>query len=676
MSHFYFVFSLRDAVYYTIAHFLKNAQEILHKNNIGYYPQSIPYQLWNNEEFIYQIKAYLSTPDSATDLRRALRDKIKICLTPFAAASPTEHLLYTSSIPSLEALDYLLQEFSQIPHMAKRKKHAIFLLGRQDGELRTQLFSTWRTLSASQLFSFMLTVRGWEHLDTIYDRLSSFFGASHCHFLTYQTSHPWKAPSGILNQLCSLLGVSVSEDIQRLQPGYPRTFPGLDMLFATYEFPFTFKGRVAWDKNGFYNTLRHVEKNEGYPLAEVMPQPEASKILQACEAGNVRLARILGHNSLFTSPHPLDALPPLPAELPEITTVQCRTFVSALEPNFRTALLRFFRGKDTLHPIEYILAHQLEDFRKRLFSTNTFNWPRKSAPVSVLTLCWNQERYITECMESVAEQYCEVPVDHIIVDDCSDDASASLIDDFASRHAHVHPIYLKERAGHGENVRELFSHCKSHYAALCDADDYFTDPCKLQKQLNFLQQHKNCALCFHPVRLVYEDGSPSRLYPSEDMLPGGQKEFYTLKDLLTANIIQTNSVIYRWRFREGLPAWFDPTLIPGDWYWHLLHAELGAIGYQPDVMSAYRRHGTSFFAASEHDHVQHRALYGLHELRLYAAVERHFKGKFHNQLSRLATGVLSDFVMLYLKSGDDALLKQGVTICPEFGKDFLQKLHQ
>ena len=359
-----------------------------------------------------------------------------------------------------------------------------------------------------------------------------------------------------------------------------------------------------------------------------------------------------------------------------MTSAQCRAFVSALEPEFRAALLRFLRDKDALHPTELILARQLEDFRRRLFSANAFSWPRKAAPVAVLTLCWNQEKYITQCMESVAEQRCTVPVDHIIVDDNSDDASASRIDDFASRHAHVHPIYLREHAEHGENVRALFSHCKSHYAALCDGDDYFTDPYKLQKQLDFLQRNKNCALCYHPVRLVYEDGSPSRLYPPADMLPGGVKHVYTLRDLLTANMIQTNSVMYRWRFREGLPSWFDPTLIPGDWYWHLLHAEQGSIGYQQDPMSVYRRHGSSFFAASEKDHVRHRGVYGLHELRLYATVERHFKGKFHAQLSRLATGVFSDFVMHYLKSGDDSLLQQGVATCPEFGKEFMQKLSQ
>lgn len=636
------------------------------------------WQLWNHDDLTLHIQQYLlSCKYLQKDLSQVLKKKIQNYIQCFKKnIEPNKHILYSSAIPSPMALDYLLQQFNNIKQLVHLEKHAIFLLGPQEGELQIRLILNWRRLAAAQLVSRMLTQER-EKLDDIYASASAAFGASNCHVLTYQTDHPWKAPAELLDRLRRLMDLPPALlEGQRDLPSYPRTFPGLDMLCATYDFPFSFKERLAWNRHAFYATLRHVEHNEGYPDANFLPQPEAATLLHACQAGNARLARMLGKTALFPSPSPLDTLPPLPSSVPLMTPAQCRAFVSALEPAFRTALLRFFRDKDALHPTELLLARQLEDFRKRLFSTNAFRWPRNAAPVAVLTLCWNQGNYITQCMESVAEQRCRVPVDHIIVDDNSDDDSASRIDDFASRHARVHPLYLREHAGQGENVRALFSHCKSHYAALCDGDDYFTDPCKLQKQLDFLQQNKRCALCFHPVRLVYEDGGTSRLYPPQEMLPGGVKTWYTLRDLLTANIIQTNSVMYRWRFRDGLPAWFDPTLIPGDWYWHLLHAEQGNIGYLREPMSVYRRHDASFFAASENNHVRHRGMYGLHELRLYAAVERHFHGRFHAQLSRLATGVFSDFVMHYLKSGDDSLLRQGVATCPEFGKEFMQKLSQ
>lgn len=682
MQKMYFIFYVWDATYYSVLSFLHNVKSLLTENNIFYNPDLIPqHQLYSHDYFLGQVTVHqtLCNQKNADDKRISFLDSnIKTHLQRLdGEAASGKQLLHVSALPQAEVLEYLLQRLEQLPHIRRLEKQAVVLMGRQDGELLSRCISNWKRLTPLRIRDVMLQY-GRASLDTSWGVLRRHFGSACCHLLPHQTAHPQRTEPELLERLCACLPLPApsEREISAGLPVWPRSFPGLDMLSACYDVPFSFKGQQSWDIHAFRATLRHVEDNEGYPPALFLPRPEAPSLLQACHEGNQRLARMLGQEELFRSPHPLDSFPDLPAALPEMTPGQCRAFVSALEPDFRTALLRFFRDKEPLHSTERILAQELENFRSRLFVDNPFSWPRKSAPLAVLTLCWNQGKYITQCMESVAEQHCKLPIEHIIVDDCSTDDSASRIDDFASRHAHVRPFYLQEHASRGENVRLLFSRCTSYYAALCDGDDYFTDPCKLQKQLDFLQQNKTCALCFHPVRLVYEDGSPSRLYPPEDMLPGGIKKFYMLKDLFTANMIQTNSVMYRWRFRQGLPPWFDPTLIPGDWYWHLLHAEQGSIGYLPDVMSVYRRHGTSFFAASEKDHVRHRGVYGLHELRLYATVDQHFKGRYHAPLSRLATGVFSDLVMSYLKGGDDSLLKKGLAICPGFGREFMQKLHQ
>ena len=55
-------------------------------------------------------------------------------------------------------------------------------------------------------------------------------------------------------------------------------------------------------------------------------------------------------------------------------------------------------------------------------------------------------------------------------------------------------------------------------------------------------------------------------------------------------------------------------------------------------------------------------------------VEKHFKGKFHAQLSRLATGVFSDFAMLSIKKGDSKLLKESIDKYPVFGREFMSRL--
>lgn len=295
--------------------------------------------------------------------------------------------------------------------------------------------------------------------------------------------------------------------------------------------------------------------------------------------------------------------------------------------------------------------------------------------VSVLTLTLNQASMIAENMESMLAQKTRFPFQHIIVDDGSKDGTQDIITEYAARHPRIiKPILLKHKAPHGENVRALFEQCRSKYAVLCDGDDYFTDPGKLQMQVDFMERNPDCALCFHPVSVVYEDGSPTKIYPPADLLPGGEHLWYSLRDLLISNFIQTNSVMYRWRFQNGLPDWFDPTLIPGDWYWHLLHAETGKIAYLRKPMSAYRRHAASLYARAEKDHVAHRHEHGLNELKTYSVCNAHFRNRYYNDFSRLARGVFADFVQDYLKTKDDSLLQKGIAAAPDFAKDFLTLL--
>ena len=299
---------------------------------------------------------------------------------------------------------------------------------------------------------------------------------------------------------------------------------------------------------------------------------------------------------------------------------------------------------------------------------------RPAPLVTVLTLAYNHAAYIADAIESVLAQQTDFPVEHIIVDHCSTDGTQEIITKYADKHASIWPVLMARRSDKGANVRALFSRCRSKYVAICDGDDYFTDPFKLQKQVNFLETHTECGLCFHPVDVLYEDGTPPRVYPPEDLLPGGIRRFYTINDLFFANIIQTNSVMYRWRFQDGLPDWFDSTLVPGDWYWHLLHAETGLIGYLRDHMAVYRRHPTSLYATAEGNHVTHRNVHGINELRTYGVINKHFQGRYYKDLQRLASGVFADFLQIYISTADDTLLKQGCEICPDFGRDFLSQI--
>lgn len=302
--------------------------------------------------------------------------------------------------------------------------------------------------------------------------------------------------------------------------------------------------------------------------------------------------------------------------------------------------------------------------------------PPAAPRVAVLVQTCNQEAYVAEALDSILEQKTDFAVEIVVVDDASSDGTRDVIDRYARAHANIRPVFLFRRSTRGENNLALFRHVSAPYVAICDGDDYFTDPDKLQIQADYLDANPDCALCFHPVRIVWEDGGPDAIYPNIDEMERGKQERYHLTELMAANFIQTNSVMYRWRFGGGIPTWFDPTLVPGDWYWHLLHAEQGDIGFLDRVMSVYRRHGNSlFWRPRDASSVSHRLRFGLQELRLYQKLEEHFGETGRDALHSLASGVFADLVRHYMEADDTAPLDRAARYFPDFARDFLSKIH-
>ena len=357
---------------------------------------------------------------------------------------------------------------------------------------------------------------------------------------------------------------------------------------------------------------------------------------------------------------------PLPDE-------RLQSFAAALPSQVREPLRqRFANDARLLTPDQEALSQALASLTPA--DAMVISEPIPPVEMAVLTMTYNHEAYIAQCMGSVLAQQTSFPVRHIVLDHHSADATPSVVAAYAARHPSIHPVLLSQRVP-SENVMGLFLRCRTKYVALCDGDDYFTDPLKLQKQVDFLESHPHCALCFHPVAVVYEnDDNPPGIYPPFSMLPRGVHEEYYLSDLFRGNMIQTNSAVYRWRFQEGMPGWFRPDLCPGDWYWHLLHAEMGKIGFLPEVMSAYRRHKKALFATASVSSMEHRRVHGLAELAVYWAVNEHFRNRYFRSLTMLANGVFADFLKIYAEEGDQTLLDQASNAFPKFAQCFLSEL--
>ncbi len=301
--------------------------------------------------------------------------------------------------------------------------------------------------------------------------------------------------------------------------------------------------------------------------------------------------------------------------------------------------------------------------------------PQQPVELTVLTMTYNHEEYIEDCLKSVLAQQTEFPVRHIVLDHCSSDATPSILSEYAKKHPSIQPVLLSRREPQ-ENVRGLFMRCRTKYAALCDGDDFFSDMRKLQKQVEYLETHENCALCFHPVYVLFEDGHQPFIFPPLSQLPRRSNAEFYLADLTKGNFIQTNSVMYRWRFTEGLPSWFRYDICPADWYWHMLHAEKGRIGFLPEVMGVYRRHGNAMYAKSFVDPLAHWRIHGMGELHALKAYNDHFNNRYFRNFSSLAEHIFVAYLKIAAEEGDSSFLDQASEAYPQFALEFFRNTNK
>lgn len=452
-------------------------------------------------------------------------------------------------------------------------------------------------------------------------------------------------------------------------PPWPLSFAGLDFLKACAEFPFSIFPKKYNEERDFVMPLVEAEKEAGYPVFNHLPPEMTLRIQAAFKKPNRLFIGKYGKRFAFLNDWP--QVSPMPKKRPGLVTTSCEVFLNALEPTFRKEIEDYFSVTRLQWKMPRLITKVIAEKAKKA----QLSRPAKKPLLSVLTLAHNHRDYITQCMESVAEQITDFPVEHIIVDDLSSDGTQDIIDNFASRHSHVRPIYLPFTK-RGRNIERLFNACRSPYAALCDGDDYFIHVHKLQRQHDFLEKNRDCGLCFHFVETRFEDGERAPfIFPKRSMLPGGVREKYALVDLLRGNFIQTNSVLYRWRFQDGLPDWFQSRLCPADWYWHILHAETGLIGFIPEIWSVYRKHKRSIYANSfQASSLEHHRAHGLGELQTFAAINDHFQDRYFDILAGVANGVFADYCQIFNEEDDSSWLDKGMELYPKFGAFFLKSL--
>jgi len=215
--------------------------------------------------------------------------------------------------------------------------------------------------------------------------------------------------------------------------------------------------------------------------------------------------------------------------------------------------------------------------------------------VSVCCLVYNHETFLRECFDGFVMQKTTFPIEILVHDDASTDHSADIIREYVAKYpALFKPIYQTENQyskGVPISATYNFPRAKGKYIAMCEGDDYWTDPMKLQKQVEFLEDHLDFSLCCHNVKVwKQQEGILADDFITKDV--PSETDIY---ELAKGNYIHTPSVIFRNDMRVLDSFLRLGYLGVGDYPLWMLCAQYGNIKKLDDCMAVYR-YGSGIWA--------------------------------------------------------------------------------
>lgn len=167
--------------------------------------------------------------------------------------------------------------------------------------------------------------------------------------------------------------------------------------------------------------------------------------------------------------------------------------------------------------------------------------------VAIHCLVYNHEPYLHDCFEGFVMQKTNFRFVAIVHDDCSTDHSADIIREYEAKYPDIfRPIYETENqwskpdGSLGRIMNEAIDATGAKYVAMCEGDDYWTDPYKLQKQVDFMETHLDFSMCCHGADVINE--TPQKVDCTCEHMT--TREYFPI-DAFPTWQIPTASIVYR-----------------------------------------------------------------------------------------------------------------------------------
>jgi len=238
-----------------------------------------------------------------------------------------------------------------------------------------------------------------------------------------------------------------------------------------------------------------------------------------------------------------------------------------------------------------LLVEFLKEYEKKEVTTFPNSVPVNPV-VSVCVQTYNHEPFIAKCLDGILMQQTNFSFEILLGEDSSSDGTREVCVKYAEKHPEKIKLFLHHRennikinnsaTGRFNFMYNVLS-SKGKYIAMCEGDDYWTDPLKLQKQIDFLEKNTSYGICFHDI-MIYDEAAQKI---KDDDIIESTKDTYDINDLALGNFMHTPSVVLRNDF--VIPSWFSKSPI-GDWPLYVFQIGSRKIRKLEGKMAVYRVH--------------------------------------------------------------------------------------
>jgi glycosyltransferase involved in cell wall biosynthesis len=212
--------------------------------------------------------------------------------------------------------------------------------------------------------------------------------------------------------------------------------------------------------------------------------------------------------------------------------------------------------------------------------------------VSVCVVTYQHKSYIKKCLDGILSQQTDFKFEIILGEDESDDGTREICKEYSKKHPEIIRLFLRSRndviflddkpTGRSNYTQNL-KVAKGKFIAICDGDDYWTDPLKLQKQISFLNENPDHTICFTSTSILKKDG---KIYKRDSYKKQASTNF---SNIVLDNYIPSSTAVFKNIFLNyDLPTWFYQVYV-ADWALYLiLVRDGGKIGFLNFDSTVYR----------------------------------------------------------------------------------------